>query len=101
MTVAGGIGIAECVLDVLFNAFLIFPARDVSVAGFDIRLPGADMGVEGAALGTALAMLCGCPAMWSYLFSSRRSCSCAGSGELSAPAPHSEARPVDSHSHGA
>ncbi len=47
MTVAGGIGIAECVLDVLFNAFLIFPARDVSVAGFDIRLPGADMGVEG------------------------------------------------------
>ena len=68
MTVAGGIGIAECVLDVLFNAFLIFPARDVSVAGFDIRLPGADMGVEGAALGTALAMLCGCLAMWSYLF---------------------------------
>lgn len=41
-----------CVLDIVFNALLIFPARPV--AGW--TLPGAGWGVEGAALGTGLAL---------------------------------------------
>lgn len=40
-----------CGLDVIFNLLLIFPARKI---GFFV-LPGADLGVAGAALGTALA----------------------------------------------
>lgn len=40
-----------CGLDVLFNLLLIFPSR--RVGGF--VLPGANLGVAGAALGTALA----------------------------------------------
>lgn len=41
-----------CILDILFNALLIFPAR--RVAG--IWIPGAGWGVAGAAVGTALAL---------------------------------------------
>ena len=40
-----------CLLDVVFNALLIFP--ETTVLG--VRLPGAGLGVLGAALGTALA----------------------------------------------
>lgn len=40
-----------CGLDELFNLLLIFPSR--RVGGF--VLPGANLGVAGAALGTALA----------------------------------------------
>lgn len=47
--------IAMCVLDVVFNFFLIFPTRQMSVCGFDITVPGAGLGVEGAAWGTFLA----------------------------------------------
>lgn len=71
MSVSGSIGIVECVLDVVFNFFLIFPTRTVSALGIDITVPGADMGVTGAALGTALAMVCGCGAMYAYIFFSR------------------------------
>lgn len=44
-----------CGLDVIFNAVLIFPARSISLFGLDVVLPGANLGVTGAALGTALA----------------------------------------------
>ncbi len=71
MVVSGSIGVAECVLDVLFNFFLIFPTRTVSLFGSEISVPGADMGVTGAALGTALAMACGCIAMYAYIFFSK------------------------------
>ncbi len=42
-----------CGLDVVFNWLLIFPDHHMSFLG--ITIPGADMGVAGAALGTALA----------------------------------------------
>ena len=45
------LNILMCGLDVVLNALLIFPAR--ALLGF--RLPGAGLGVAGAALGTALA----------------------------------------------
>ena len=44
-----------CVLDVIFNFLLIFPTRELSVLGLTFTMPGAGMGVRGAALGTGLA----------------------------------------------
>lgn len=43
--------IVMCVLDVCFNFFLIFPTRTVE----GITIPGAGLGVAGAALGTLIA----------------------------------------------
>lgn len=42
-----------CGFDVIFNWFLIFPPHHIP--GLGITLPGANMGVAGAALGTTLA----------------------------------------------
>ncbi|MDE6433499.1 MAG: MATE family efflux transporter [Lachnospiraceae bacterium] len=44
-----------CVLDVVFNFFLIFPTRTVENFGGQILIYGAGLGVTGAALGTALS----------------------------------------------
>ena len=44
-----------CLLDIFWNFFLIFPSRNLDVWGTVLWLPGAGMGVAGAALGTALA----------------------------------------------
>lgn len=44
-----------CVLDVIFNFFLIFPTRTVDISGLELTVFGAGLGVEGAALGTALS----------------------------------------------
>lgn len=43
------------VLDVVFNFVLIFPTHHYHLGGFEIVIPGADLGVIGAALGTVLA----------------------------------------------
>lgn len=72
MKVPSILNIMMCFLDVIFNFFLIFPTRDISFMGMEIRAPGAGMGVEGAALGTALAMAVTAVMMLSYLcFKSR------------------------------
>ncbi len=55
MKVPSRLNIMMCGLDVIFNSFLIFPTRQVSMADIRITVPGAGMGVTGAALGTALA----------------------------------------------
>ncbi len=55
MKVPGGLNVMMCVLDVLFNFFLIFPSHDISLLGIYISIPGANLGVLGAALGTVLA----------------------------------------------
>ena len=51
--------IVMCVLDVVFNFFLIFPSRtfnfQLSTFNFQLALPGAGLGVEGAAIGTLTA----------------------------------------------
>lgn len=49
------LNVLMCLLDVVFNYFLIFPSRTVTFLGFDFFVPGAGLGVTGAALGTALA----------------------------------------------
>ena len=57
MRVPSILSIMLCVLDVVFNFMLIFPSRTVSFFGSDIYLPGAGLGVTGAALGTACAYI--------------------------------------------
>ncbi|WP_282163700.1 MATE family efflux transporter [Turicimonas muris] len=49
------INIGMCFLDAIFNLLLIFPTSDYQVFGFTLIIPGADLGVAGAALGTILA----------------------------------------------
>ena len=49
------INILTCVFDVVFNFLFIFPTRHVTLAGLDITMPGAGLGVTGAAIGTAIA----------------------------------------------
>ncbi len=50
---------AMCFLDVIFNFLLIFPSRSFSFFGRECKIPGAGLGVRGAALGTVLAVLLG------------------------------------------
>ncbi len=45
-----------CVFDVVFNFFLIFPTRMISIFGMNLTVPGAGLGVLGAQLGTSLAI---------------------------------------------
>lgn len=49
------LGILMCVLDVFFNWLLIFPTREVTCLGFAFTMPGAGMGVAGAAWGTIIS----------------------------------------------
>lgn len=55
MRIPSMMGVTMCVLDVVFNFLLIFPTRELDVAGMTLTLPGAGLGVKGAALGTAAA----------------------------------------------
>jgi len=48
---------AMCLLDVVYNYFLIFPSRMVNIFGHFIWMPGAGMGVKGAQLGTCFAIM--------------------------------------------
>ena len=50
--------ILMCVLDVIFNYFLIFPTRTISLFGIELTMPGFGAGVVGAALGSLLAFVC-------------------------------------------
>ena len=54
MRVASALSVTLCVLDMLFNFFFIFPTRDIH---FSLSVPGAGLGVMGAALGTATAFV--------------------------------------------
>ena len=51
------LNILMCLLDVVFNFFLIFPTRTIDIAGMSLTVPGAGLGVPGAAIGTALAYM--------------------------------------------
>lgn len=58
---------AMCVFDVIFNFFLIYGTREVSLGGAHLVIPGAGFGVPGAALGTACAELLTAVIMVYYL----------------------------------
>lgn len=63
------VDIMMCVLDVIFNFFLIFPSRRVEFLGTSLWVPGANLRVAGAALGTALAEItCGSLLLFYLLF---------------------------------
>lgn len=64
----GIVNVGMCVLDVIFNFFLIFSAHDLNIAGMSFRLPGAGLGVTGAAIGTALAETVAAAVMLWYLW---------------------------------
>ena len=55
MKVPSLLNILMCALDVVFNFLLIFPTRELSLLGLRFTMPGAGMGVRGAALGTGIA----------------------------------------------
>ena len=55
MRTSGALNVLSCVLDILFNFFFIFPSRTVAWGGLSLTLPGAGLGVTGAALGTVAA----------------------------------------------
>ena len=57
MRIPSALSVLMCVLDIVFNYFLIFSSRHISVLGHSIYMPGMGMGVAGAALGTALAYI--------------------------------------------
>ncbi len=61
MRTPSALNILMCLLDVVFNWLLIYPSRQI----FGITMPGAGLGVTGAALGTLLARLC-CAAVMVY-----------------------------------
>lgn len=65
MKVPGGLNVMMCVLDVVFNFLLIFPARQIDVGAVHLTVPGAGLGVLGAALGTVAAeLVCAALALW-------------------------------------
>lgn len=64
----GIVNVGMCVLDVIFNFFLIFPAHNLDIAGMSLRFPGAGLGVTGAAIGTALAETVAAAVMLWYLW---------------------------------
>lgn len=67
MRIPSALNILMCVLDVIFNFLLIFPTREISVLGHSMTMPGAGLGVMGAALGTACAGLVVAMLMMYYL----------------------------------
>ncbi len=57
MRVPSMLNIMMCLLDIIFNMFLIFKSDTYTFLGISFTLPGAGLGVTGAALGTFLAEL--------------------------------------------
>ncbi len=55
-------------VNVILNYLLIYRTRDVSLLGFTVRMPGAGLGVMGAAIGTAVGFAVGGVAMTAALW---------------------------------
>jgi putative MATE family efflux protein len=51
------LNVIMCVLDVAFNFLLIYPERRLEFSGIDFWIPGANLGVSGAALGSVLSFV--------------------------------------------
>ena len=65
MKVPSAISGLMCVLDCVFNFLLIFPTHIYEIFGLPIKIPGAGLGVLGAALGTVGAeAVCAAIMMW-------------------------------------
>ena len=88
MRVPSMLNVLMCLLDIVFNFFLIFPSRQVEWFGVTFTTPGAGLGVEGAILGTVLAELITAGGMMWYLC--RRSPMLRLSGERGSFLPRKE-----------
>ena len=73
------VGIIVNVINVVMNFLLIYPTRYISVFGIRILMPGADLGITGAALASALAFwvggICISAALWTHPKVTPRGCS--------------------------
>lgn len=79
MKVPGGLNVMMCLLDIIFNFFLIFPTREISLAGHSLTIPGAGLGILGAALGTVSAEIITAGTMMWYLCTREKSLRIVGS----------------------
>lgn len=75
-----------CVLDVIFNFFFIFPDHHFIAFGQQITIPGLNLGVMGAALGTAAAEAVTATCMAAYV--------CLKSEDLRLTQDHGSYRPT-------
>lgn len=75
------LNIIMCVLDVGFNWFLIFPSRYIDIFGTTIYMPGADLGVLGAALGTVCAETIIAVTMFYYMVANQKDIRLKGAGK--------------------
>ena len=57
MKIPSILNVAMCVFDVIFNYLFIFPSHEFSVGTVTLIIPGFDLGVIGAALGTLAAVM--------------------------------------------
>lgn len=65
------LGVLMCVLDVFFNTVLIFPTRSYDFLGITWWIPGAGLGVAGAAWATFIAQtICASIMLWVLVFRS-------------------------------
>lgn len=53
------VGIAVNIINIILNFFLIYPSRTVDILGMSLFIPGADLGVDGAAMASSIAFTAG------------------------------------------
>lgn len=87
MKIPSMMSIVMCVLDVCFNFMLIYPSRTLTLSGMEIFIPGAGMGVEGAALGTVLAECTTVGILMSYILFRSKELHIIGRGERGSSIP--------------
>jgi putative MATE family efflux protein len=68
MKVPSALNVLMCVLDCLFNYLFIFPTHTLHLGSLSLTLPGAGLGVLGAALGTVVAEAVTAVLMGYFLF---------------------------------
>lgn len=68
MKVPSAINIVMCLLDVVLNYLLIFPTQSLELGGHVFSIPGAGLGISGAALGTGISYFLAACALFAYLF---------------------------------
>ncbi len=57
MKTPGILNVVMCILDVVFNFLLIYPTRDIALGNYSFTIYGANLGISGASLGTALSVV--------------------------------------------
>lgn len=68
MKIPSMLNILMCFMDCIFNMLLIFPTREIMLGDVALILPGAGLGVVGAALGTVLAEVVTAGLMFYFLY---------------------------------